>query len=681
LDEAVVDVLHSYAAGSWYAPVGEGSPVRDASTGELIASVSSQGLDFARMLEHARSVGGPNLRRATFRARAGLVEALARYLTDHKDALYELSAHTGNTRRDAAFDIEGGINALFVHAKKGKAELADDTLLLDGDVERLSKKGTFVGQHVYVPLRGVAVHINAYNFPVWGMLEKLAPAVIAGVPVIVKPASQTAFVTQAVVRSIVESGVLPDGALQLVCGGVGDLLDHLTEQDVIAFTGSSETADRLRSHPTVMSRSVRFNAEADSLNSAILAPDASPGTEEFDLFVSEVAREMTHKTGQKCTAIRRAFVPRESATAALDALRTKLAKVRVGNPADPEVTMGPLVSVEQRESVRAAVAELSAAGEVVFGNPSRVEVVGGDGDRGAFMSPVLLWCEDPTRPEPHEVEAFGPVCTVMPYDSVDGVADLAARGRGSLVATLVTRDPAVARRVVEDVAAWHGRLLLLDRDSAGESTGHGAALAQLVHGGPGRAGGGEELGGLRGVRRYLQRTALQGSPDMLTSVTRRWIAGAERHAAAEHPFRKHLEDLRLGDSIVAGPRTVTLEDIEHFASFTGDTFYAHMDDEAARANPFFGGRVAHGYLILAFAAGLFVDPAPGPVLANYGIDSLRFLKPVHPGDALTITLTAKEIRPRKTYGEVSWDADLTNQDGVTVAKYDVLTMVAKRPAT
>jgi oxepin-CoA hydrolase / 3-oxo-5,6-dehydrosuberyl-CoA semialdehyde dehydrogenase len=677
----VVDTLPSYALDSWFTPEGEGEPVRDSSTGEPLAVVSSAGVNPAEMLEHARKVGGPQLRAMTFRGRVGLVQALATHLSEHKEEFYALCGRTGNTPRDAAFDVEGGLNALFVYAKKGKTDLPEDTLLLDGSAERLGKKGGFVGQHVYVPLHGVAVHINAYNFPVWGMLEKLAPALIAGVPVIVKPASQTAFVTQAVVRRIIESGVLPAGSLQLICGSVGDLLDHLTGQDVIAFTGSGATADRLRSHPTVVSRSVRFNAESDSLNAAILGPDATPGTEEFDLFIKEVAREMTHKAGQKCTAVRRAFVPRETSSEVLDALKQRLSKVRVGNAGDPGVTMGPLVSLDQREAVRAAVDKLSAAGEIVFGSPRDVELVEGDPDRGAFISPVLLWCEDATRPEPHEIEAFGPVCTVMPYDSVEQVIDLAAKGCGSLVATLVTHDAAIARRVIEGVAPWHGRLLLLDRNSAPESTGHGAALAQLVHGGPGRAGGGEELGGMRGLHHYLQRTALQGSPDMITSVTRRWVAGAERHTEAPHPFRKYLEDLRLGDAVVAGPRTVTLQDIEQFAELTGDKFYAHMDEEAARANPFFEGRVAHGYLVAAIAAGLFVDPAPGPVLANYGLEQLRFLTPVNPGDELTVTLTAKEIRPRKGYGEVSWDSVVTNQDGVPVAEYDVLMMVANRPAT
>ncbi|MDN5805045.1 MAG: phenylacetic acid degradation bifunctional protein PaaZ, partial [Microlunatus sp.] len=636
--------------------------------------------DFGKLIRHSRDVGGCALRELTFRRRAAMMEALAAHLSEHKQELYDLSARAGYTQHDATFDVDGGIHSLLVHARKGKVELPDDTMLLDGEVERLSRRGSFVAQHVCVPLRGAAVHINAFNFPVWGLLEKLAPALIAGVPVIAKPASSTAFITYAVVRHIVDSQILPAGALQLICGGVGDLFEHLTGQDVVCFTGSAETAEQLRSHPTIVSQSVRFNTEADSLNAAILGPDATPDTEEFGLFVAEVVAEMTQKAGQKCTAIRRAFVPRSSVPAALEAIGQALSQVRVGDPSDPSVTMGPLVSLSQRTSVRAAVGQLLNAAELAFGQPDTVEVVGADAERGAFMSPVLLWCSDASRAEPHQIEAFGPVCTVLPYDSVDEIAELAARGEGSLVATLVTHDVDVARRMVADVAAYHGRLLVLDRTCGKESTGHGAALSQLVHGGPGRAGGGEELGGLRGLRRYLQRTAVQGSPDMLTAISGRWVVGAERHTDGEHPFRKYLEDLRLGDAVIAGPRTITLDDIDSFAALTGDIFYAHMDEEAARANPFFEGRVAHGYLLLAVAAGLFVEPSPGPVLANYGIDGLRFLKPVNPGDAVTVTLTAKQIRPRKGYGEVSWDAVVTNQDGDSVAEYDVLTMVANRPA-
>jgi oxepin-CoA hydrolase / 3-oxo-5,6-dehydrosuberyl-CoA semialdehyde dehydrogenase len=672
----VASALGSYVVGAWHTPETQGQPVLDASTGEVVTYISSEGIDPSRVVRYGREVGGPALRALTFRARGELVRSVAKHLTEHKGEFYDLCVRTGNTKGDAAFDIEGGINALFVHANKAKAELPDDLLLLDGDYERLSKRGTFVGQHVLVPLQGVAVQINAYNFPVWGMLEKLAPAIIAGVPVIVKPATTTAYVTEAVVRRIIDSGILPEGALQLISGSVGDLLDHLTGQDVVAFTGSAATADRLRSHPVVISESVRFNAEADSLNSAILGTDVEPGAPEFDLFVNEVVTEMTHKAGQKCTAIRRAFVPRDRAQAVVAAIAERLSAVTVGQPDADGVTMGPLVSLNQRENVREAVRSLSGAAQVVHGSVDEVDVVGGDADRGAFMAPVLLWSEDPQQDQPHDIEAFGPVATVMPYDSIEEVVALAARGRGSLVTTLVTHDAQLARQVVLETAAWHGRLHILDRTSARESTGHGAALAQLVHGGPGRAGGGEELGGLRGMYRYLQRTALQGSPDMLTTVTNKWLPGAERHIADTHPFRKTYEELRLGDAIKAGPRTVTLEEIEAFAHLTGDTFYAHMDEAAAKANPFFDGRVAHGYLVVAFGAGLFVDPDPGPVLANYGVDHLRFLTPVNPGDSLTMTLTAKRISPRKGYAEVTWDAVIVNQDDAVVAEYDVLTMVA-----
>jgi oxepin-CoA hydrolase / 3-oxo-5,6-dehydrosuberyl-CoA semialdehyde dehydrogenase len=679
----MVDVVPSFALGSWFNPTKQDSAIQDsaiivdATTDEPVAAVSTRGLDVGAMAAYARNTGGPALRALTFLQRARVVAALSAYLAEHKRGLYELSAQAGSTRGDAAFDIEGGINTLFIYGKRGTAELPDDTLLLEGKPDRLSKGGTFLGQHVSVPLRGVAVQINAFNFPVWGLLEKLGPALLAGMPVIAKPASQTAFVTSALVASIVDSGLLPEGALQLISGDVGDLFDHLTAQDVVAFTGSAETANRLRSHPTIVTNSVRFNAEADSLNAIILGPDVTADDPEFGLFVAEVVREMTQKTGQKCTAIRRALVPSGMSSAVLEALTRKLREIRVGDPRDREVTMGPLVSRQQRENVEAAVARLAAAAEVVL-DPREV-ANGHFSGRGAFVGPALLWAPDADRPEPHAIEAFGPVCTVMPYETLDEAVDLAARGGGSLVATLVTADQAVARHVVEGIAAWHGRLLILDRVAAEESTGHGAAVAQLVHGGPGRAGGGAELGGLRALDLYLQRTALQGSPDMLTSLTRRWTKGAERRTDDGHPFRKYLEDLHPGDAVVAGPRQVTLADIEAFAELTGDTFYAHMDEDAARANPFFEGRVAHGYLLVALAAGLFVDPAPGPVLANYGIDNLRFKAPVNPGDELTVSLTVKQTRPREDYGEVRWDAVITNQTDESVAEYDVLTMVAKRP--
>ncbi len=672
-------MLHSYVSASWFTPSDDGRPLHDAVTGEEITRVSSAGIDMSAALEHGRNVGGPALRELTFHQRAALLKALASNLREHCDELYALSMRTGATLGDSKFDIDGGIGVLFTYGSKGRREMPNDTVYVDGDVEPLGKGGTFLGQHICTPLHGVAVQINAFNFPVWGPLEKFAPAFLAGMPTLIKPASQTAYLTARLVELVIESGLLPEGTLQLVCGGAGDLLDHLTEQDVVGFTGSASTAQRLRTHPNIVARSVRLNAEADSLNCSILGPDAVPGSAEFDLFVKQLVSEMTVKAGQKCTAIRRALVPAELLDAVGEAASARLAKVSVGNPANPDVRMGALASLEQRDEVRRSLKALQDAGRLVYGDPSHVDVIDADADRGAFLSPILLRVDDAARAEPHEVEAFGPVSTLIPYRSTDDAITLAARGQGSLVGSVVSADADFARSVVVGVAPWHGRLLVLDRDDAGESTGHGSPLPMLVHGGPGRAGGGEEMGGIRGVLHHMQRTAVQASPRMLSAVTNRWVAGARRTEGV-HPFRKTLADLRIGDTVVAGPRPVTLDDIEHFADFTGDTFYAHMDEDAARANPFFDGRVAHGYLIVSFAAGLFVDPAPGPVLANYGLENLRFLTPVNPGDSLTVTLTAKQITPREDadYGEVRWDADVANQNGESVAKYDVLTLVAKQ---
>jgi oxepin-CoA hydrolase/3-oxo-5,6-dehydrosuberyl-CoA semialdehyde dehydrogenase len=630
-------------------------------------------------LAYGRAVGGTGLRELTFHQRAALLKALGSQLREHRDELYALSAKTGATLGDAKSDVDGGIGVLLSYASKARREMPNDTVYLDGALEPLGKSGTFAGQHIMTSLRGVAVQINAFNFPVWGPLEKLAPAFLAGVATLIKPASQTAYLTERLVELIVDSGLLPPGSLQLICGSVGDLFDHLTEQDLVSFTGSAATARQLRAHPQVVARSVRFNAEADSLNCSILGPDAGPGTPEFDLYITQLVTEMTVKAGQKCTAIRRALVPAGVADAVTEAVTERLAKVVVGSPAEKTVRMGALASLEQREEVRRSVKALLAGARLAFGDPSHVAVVGADAERGAFISPLLLRCDDSSRPEPHEIEAFGPVATIIGYSDAADAISLAARGRGSLAGSVVTGDTEFAREVVLGVAPWHGRLLVLDSDDAAESTGHGSPLPPLVHGGPGRAGGGEEMGGIRGVLHYMQRTAVQASPRVLSAVTGTWVPGAAR-ATGVHPFRKPLADLRPGDTVVAGPRRVTLEDIEHFAEFTGDTFYAHMDEEAARANPFFDGRVAHGYLVLSFAAGLFVQPDPGPVLANYGVENLRFLTPVYPGDELTVTLTCKQIIPREdaAHGEVRWDTDVTNQDGASVAKYDVLTMVAKQ---
>ncbi|MEU6034243.1 phenylacetic acid degradation bifunctional protein PaaZ [Actinomadura sp. NPDC047616] len=673
--------LRSYVSGAWQAPPDEGVPLLDAVTGEQVARFSATGVDRAAALEHGRRVGGPALRELTFHQRALLLKRLAAHLREHRQELYELSARTGATLADSKIDVDGGLGVLFTYASKGRRELPNDTVLVEGDVEPLGKGGTFVGQHLCTPLRGVAVQINAFNFPVWGPLEKFAPAFLAGMPSLVKPAPQTAYLTARLVELIIESGILPEGTLQLLCGEPGDLLDHLTEQDLVAFTGSAATARLLRTHPVIVGRAVRFNAEADSLNCSILGPDATSGTPEFDLFVKQLVAEMTVKAGQKCTAIRRALVPADRIDEVAEAVRARLGRVTVGNPANPDVRMGALATLEQREEVRRGLKALADAGRIVFGDPERVEVVDADAERGAFMSPVLLRADDPERAEPHEVEAFGPVSTLLPYRDADHAVELAARGRGSLAGSVVSADPGFVRHVVLGAASSHGRLLVLNAEDAGESTGHGSPLPMLVHGGPGRAGGGEEMGGVRGVLHHMQRTAVQAGPSMLSALTGRWVPGAPRTGTDVHPFRKHLEDLRVGDTVVAGPRTVTLEDIEHFAEFTGDTFYAHMDEEAAKRNPFFGGRVAHGYLVVSFAAGLFVSPEPGPVLANYGLENLRFLAPTFPGDELTVTLTAKQITPREgaDYGEVRWDTEVTRQDGVAVAEYDVLTLVAKRP--
>ncbi|MBV9569831.1 MAG: phenylacetic acid degradation bifunctional protein PaaZ [Alphaproteobacteria bacterium] len=664
--------LMSYAEGRWLEPAGALNDIVSASTDELVAQVGQGIRDFAGMLHYARSAGGPALRAMTFHQRAAMLKALAQAIMARKEELYELSYETGATRSDSWIDIEGGAGTLFTYASKGRRELPDDVVLIDGAVEPLSKGGTFVGQHVLTSLQGCAVHINAFNFPVWGMLEKLGPTLLAGVPAIVKPATASAYVAEAAFRIMIDAGVLPDGALQLIVGPTGDLLDHLTGQDVVSFTGSAKTAQTLQRHPVIARESVRFIAERDSLNAAVLGPDATPEQPEFELFVKEVVREMTAKAGQKCTAIRRALVPAALIDAAQAALQERLAKVVVGDPRNEKTRMGALVSTAQRSDVRAQIEKLKREARIVCGDPNR------NNGHGAFLEPILLRCDSPAGATAvHEVEAFGPVATLMPYDGIDDAVRLVNRGQGSLVMSLFTYDPHVARTILTGAGAFHGRLLIVDRDCARESTGHGSPLPMLVHGGPGRAGGGEELGGLRGVMHYMQRTALQGSPRMLGTVTHSWIRGGPEERDAPHPFRLKFGEVQPGKTFVSPLRKITLEDIEHFAHFTGDTFYAHMDEDAAAANPFFEGRVAHGYLLLAFAAGLFVDPAPGPVLANYGLDNLRFLKPVNPGDSMRVQLTAKSKIPRKDeYGEVRWAVTLTNQDDEIVATYELLTMNA-----
>jgi len=671
--------LQSYVCGGWRYGEGRGVALRDASTGETIAEANSAGIDFGAILAHAREVGGPALRALTFHERAALLKALVKRLGELKDEFYLLSYRTGATKSDSWIDIDGGIGTMAVFANKGSRELPNASVYLDGAVETLSKGGTFVGQHICVPREGAAVHINAFNFPVWGMLEKLAPTLLAGMPAIVKPATSTAYLTELVVRRIVESRILPEGALQLVCGSLGNLFEHLGCQDVVSFTGSANTAQSLRTHRAIVRNSVPFIAETDSLNSCVLAPDAGPGTPEFELFVKEVAREMTVKAGQKCTAIRKALVPAASVGDVVAALQATLAKVVVGDPRADGVRMGPLASLDQRNEVLARLGELRGEADLVFGDPERFEVTGADRERGAFVPPLLLLCREPGSARAvHDVEAFGPVATVVPYRDVGDAILLARRGEGSLAASVFSADDALASRLVLGLAPYHGRVLVVNRHCAKESTGHGSPLAHLVHGGPGRAGGGEELGGIRGMLHYMQRTAVQGSPDTLTTVGGRWIRGGTLRDPGRHPFRIPFNELSLGDTLLSAERVVTIDDIEQFAGLTGDTFYAHMDDAEAARNPLFGGRVAHGYFLISAAAGLFVDPPYGPVLGNYGLNELRFVKPVKPGDRIKVRLTCrdKSLRADKGWGEVGWDTEITNQDGETVASYTVLTMVS-----
>lgn len=671
--------LGNLVLDQWVDGDGDGNILTNAVNGEPVASITSAGLDFGDMLNHARTTGGANLRKLTFHERGEMLKALALYLQEHKKEFYALSTATGATRSDSWVDIDGGISTLFVFSGKGRREMPNDYVYLDGQPEQISKNGTFTAQHIFTPKLGAAVHINAFNFPCWGMLEKLAPTLLAGVPAIVKPASSTAYLTELMVRRINASGILPEGALQLICGSVGDLFEHLNCQDTIAFTGSKNTAEFLQQHPKVIAESVAFTAETDSLNSSILGPDAVPGTPEFDLYIKEVVREMTAKAGQKCTAIRRVIAPAALAGEVVEALSVALGNIRIGNPGNKDVDMGALASQGQRDEVRDRVAELSHEANVVYGGNDDFDVIDADAKKGAFFMPTLLHCEKPmTSKSVHAVEAFGPVGTVLPYKDLDEAIELSRLGEGSLVESIFTNDNNVARELVLGTAAYHGRIVVINRHCAGESTGHGSPLPHLIHGGPGRAGGGEEMGGVRGVLHYMQRTAVQGSPETLTKIGHRWIKGADQNDPGVHPFRKTFEQLELGDTLITDSREVTLEDIQHFAEFTGDTFYAHTDEEAAAKNPFFDGRVAHGYLIVSFAAGLFVDPDFGPVLANYGVDDLRFAQPVNYGDTLKVRLCCKQktLRAGSGYGEVRWDSEVTNQDGDVVAQYDVLTMVA-----
>ena len=668
--------VQSLVKDQWLDPDSSACQLYDASTGELIGSVGHKTLPFKEMLEFGRDSGGRSLREMGFHERAKLIKAVAVYLEQNKKELYDISYNTGATKPDSMIDIDGGITTMLVFASKGRREMPDGKIYVDGAVEELSRDGTFKGIHIATPLLGVAVHINAFNFPVWGMLEKLAPSWLAGVPVIVKPASQTSYLTEAVVKLIDQSGIVPKGAIQMIGGAVGNLFDYLTAQDVVSFTGSEATANKLRSHPNILKNSIRFIGEQDSLNGTILGQDIITEDQDFEVFIKEIIREMTVKAGQKCTAIRRIFVPIKMVAPVIAALDVKLSKMIIGDPRSESTRMGPLVSTSQYDDVLDKVNILAQEAEVVIGEIPQKAL-----SKAAFFKPLLLHCKDPDHSQNvHNVEAFGPVATIMGYTDLDHVALLLNKGGGSLVASVFTNSGDFARDISYKCGPWHGRLYFNNYSSSKSATGHGSPLPHMIHGGPGRAGGGEELGGIRGVMQYMQRTAIQGHPNLLTAVSGSYISGADRSVSPSHPFTRVFEALKIGEMITTEKRIVTLEDIDLFANFTGDLFYAHMDEVAAKANPFFPGRVAHGYLLLSFAAGLFVEPNPGPVLANTGLDSLVFLKPVSPEDEIYATLTVmKKTRRTNEYGEVRWLVEISNQSDERVAQYELLTMCSYAP--
>ncbi|BCG09467.1 phenylacetic acid degradation bifunctional protein PaaZ [Buttiauxella agrestis] len=672
--------LTSYLSGQWLMGHGKERTINHAISGEALYQVTSEGLDMAQAHRYAIDNGGKALRAMTFVQRAALLKAVAKHLLANKESFYEVSYQTGATRADSWVDIEGGIGTLFAYAGMGNRELPDDVLWPEDEMIPLSKQGGFAARHVLTSKSGVALHINAFNFPCWGMLEKLAPTWLAGMPAIIKPGTASAQLTHAMVKSIIDSGLVPEGAISLICGGVGNLFELLDEQDVVTFTGSAQTGQKLRCHPNVIARSVPFTMEADSLNCCVLGEDVTPEQPEFALFIREIVREMTAKAGQKCTAIRRIIVPQAQLENVTQALKAKLEKIQPGDPAQEGVKMGALVSLEQRDDVQNKVDQLIAAGCLV--------VVGGNADTtraGAFFPPTLLLCQQPDEtPAVHELEAFGPVATVMPYHDGEHAMALARAGQGSLAGTLVTADGDIARQFILGAARAHGRIQVLNQESSVESTGHGSPLPMLVHGGPGRAGGGEELGGLRAVKHYMQRTAIQGSPSMLAAVSKQWSYGAAVKEDPVHPFRKHFEELVIGESLLTARRTITEADIVNFANLSGDHFYAHVDKIGA-AESFFGERVAHGYFVVSAAAGLFVDPGVGPVIANYGMENLRFIEPVKIGDTIQVRLTCKRktAKPQKTaedkpVGVVEWAVEVLNQDNQSVALYSILTLVARK---
>jgi len=676
--------VENYAMGQWTKGKSEGQMLYHAINGKEIAVASSEGLDFGEMMDYARTVGGPALRKMTFQERGLMLKRLALYLLERKEEFYTISWATGATRTDSWVDIEGGIGNLFANASL-RRQFGDESFYIEGETHKLSKNGTFIGTHIMTPKRGVAIHINAFNFPVWGMLEKVAVNLLAGVPAIVKPATLTSYLTEAVVRAIVESGILPAGSLQLIAGSARGILDHVQTEDVVTFTGSASTGQQLKAHPRLISEGVPFNLEADSLNACVLGEDVQPGSAEFDLFIKEVVREMTSKTGQKCTAVRRALVPLRLLEDVQIALGQRLASTSVGDPQIEGVRMGALAGFSQLEEVREKAAQLASSQELVFGDLEKVEPIGDGTGKGAFISPLLFLNTDPFhKTDVHHIEAFGPIATLMPYRNLEEAVELVRMGKGSLVCSLVTGDPDIAREFVVNAASLHGRIVVLDAECARESTGHGSPLPLLVHGGPGRAGGGEEMGGKRGVLHYMQRTAIQGSPNKLTAISSQYQYGADYKEDDRHPFSKYFEEIKVGDTLITARHTITQSDINNFANLSGDHFYAHVDATSLEGT-LFERNVAHGYYLLSKAAGLFVQAKKGPVLLNYGLDECRFIKPVYPGSTIGVRFTCKEkISQEKrdaddiAKGIVRWLVDIYDETGESVAVATILTMVKKK---
>ena len=673
----------NYALGKWIKGDGEGTPLFNAISGDQIGTATSKGLDFSEMMNYARKVGGPTLRKMTFQERGLMLKALALHLHSVKNKFYALSAQTGATKIDSWIDIEGGIGNIFANASLRK-NFPDLPYHVDGNTAPLSKNGTFIGHHIMTPREGVAIHINAFNFPIWGMLEKIAVNLMAGVPAIVKPATLTCFLTEMMVREIVDSKILPEGSLQLICGSARGIIDNVQTGDIVTFTGSADTGKMLKAHPKLIEESVPFNMEADSLNCSVLGEDAIPGPAEFDIFIKEVQKEMTVKAGQKCTAVRRIIVPEKLVGDVQISLGKRLAKTTIGDPSVEGVRMGSLAGNEQKIEVTEKVQQLAKSQEIVYGSLEEFEVTGADKNKGAFISPILFLNDDPfNKTDCHNIEAFGPVSTILPYKTIDEAIELARMGKGSLVCSIITNDMKIAEEFVMGAASMHGRILVLNEACAKESTGHGSPMPLLTHGGPGRAGGGEEMGGIRGIKHYLQRTAIQGHPTTITALTKQYQVGGAQNTEGPHVFRKHFEEIEIGDTVITDKHLVTLDNIEDFAELSGDKFYAHMDENSLEGT-IFTERVAHGYFIMSKAAGLFVDPAKGPVLLNYGIDECRFTKPVYPGMRVGVRFTAKEkISQEKreeddiAKGIVKFLVDVYDEEGETLMLATILTMVKK----